>query len=302
MARIVETDRNTRDSDRSNSLTAMKMQRADYDLPLRTRSFRVSRIVKAAWPWQLLVLILILAGWQWIPSISGASKVSPVFDPFFISSPERVGRMLYRLATGAHATPTIWAPLKFSLVPAISGTAAAVVVGSVSGLICSNWSLLDRIVRPFLIVFNAIPRITLIPVILVIGGPTATSDVIIGFIIVFFLVFFNAYEGGKSVSREVLSNARILGAGHRDQLRMIRGPYVLAWTFMQLPNAIAFGVTAIVTAELFTGANGMGRLLLIATQTANADLTFAVTIYLAVSALLLIGLASYARKRVLHWW
>jgi NitT/TauT family transport system permease protein len=251
---------------------------------------------------QLLILAAILAAWQWVPQIHGAPKVSPVFDSFFVSSPTKVGSMLYRLATGAHHTPMIWGPFQRSVVPAIIGTALAIVVGAACGLIASNWETVNRVARPFVLIGNSIPRITLIPIVIVIFGPTSTADIVIGFLVVFFLTFWNAYEGGISVPQETLENLRILGASRFEELRRVRFPYVLVWTFASLPVAIGFGLTAIVTAELFTGSNGLGRLLLIAVQTANADLTVAVTFVLGFAGLVLIALATALRQRVLHWW
>ncbi|HEY4099221.1 MAG TPA: ABC transporter permease subunit [Baekduia sp.] len=267
----------------------------------RRRPARVGAVLRMAWFWQLAILVVFLAAWQWVPTIPGAADVSPVFDRFFISSPTRVAKTLYDLCTGAHDTQTMWSAFFKSIIPAIVGTAIAVVVGALAGLICSNWESLNRVVRPFLVMLNALPRITLIPIVIVIAGPTATANIIIGFLVVFFLVFFNAYEGGVSVPDEALENLRILGAGPTELLRKVRWPYVMAWTFAQLPNAIAFGITAIVTAELFGGAQGLGRLLLVSVQTANADLTVAVAVVLGGVSLVLIGLGGYVRNRVLHW-
>ena len=251
---------------------------------------------------QLTILFLILAAWQWIPQIPGVARISPVFDPFFISSPSQVAQTLYHLVTGTGGVQSIWGAFFHSVIPALVGTAIAVVAGALAGLICSNWATVNRVLRPFIAVGNALPRVTLIPIIVVIAGPTSTADIIVGFLVVFFLVFWNAYEGGVSVPQESLENVRILGASPMHELRRVRLPYVLVWTFASLPAAIGFGITAIVTAELFTGSTGLGQVLVVAVQTANADLTVAVTILLGVTGLTLIGIASLVRRRVLHWW
>jgi NitT/TauT family transport system permease protein len=251
--------------------------------------------------WQVLIIVAFIAAWQFIPEIHGASSASPALDPFFISSPSRQAHELYRLATGADHTTVVWGAFLRSMVPAVVGTVIAIILGAAAGLICSNWLLLNRIARPFLLAFNAVPRIVLIPIVIVISGPTATANVIVCVLVVFFLVFFSAYEGGLSVPEEIMDNMQILGAGPRDQLLLVRLQYVLTWTFAQLPNAIAFGITAVITAELFGGAQGLGALLLVAVQTANADLTVSVAIILAISSLILIGIASYIRGLVLRW-
>jgi NitT/TauT family transport system permease protein len=251
--------------------------------------------------WQVLIVVAGIAGWEWIPTIPGVAHLSAIFNPFFVSSPSRVAHELMLVATGKENTPTIWSPFLVSMGPAVVGTALAIGVGSLARHICSNWTLLNQVVRPFLVLFNALPRITLIPIALVIAGPGAVADVAIGFLVVFFLVFFNAYEGGVSVPKPMLENMRVLGAGSRDLLWKVRWPFVLAWTFAQLPNAIAFGITAIVTTELFSGAEGLGGMLLISVQSANADLTVTVALVLAVSSLVLIGLGGYVRGIVLRW-
>jgi NitT/TauT family transport system permease protein len=259
-------------------------------------------LTASALPWQLTIVLALLAAWQYLPAVPGLAKTSAIFDPFFVSSPERIWKTIYRLAAAGDGPTGIWVPFVNSMGPVLVGTGSALVAGSVAGLICSNWRFLNRIVRPFVVTMNALPRITLIPIFVIVVGPNATADLAVGFLVVFFLVFFNAYEGGISVPDEMLESARILGAGQFEQLRRIRLPYVLVWVFAQLPNAIAFGLTTIITTELFTGSNGLGRLLLVAVDTANADLTFAVAVVLALTGLTLVGIAGLVRGRILHWW
>lgn len=257
---------------------------------------------------QLLLLAAFLVAWQWVPTISAARHASPVFDPFFISSPERVAQTLYDLATGKGSSAsgtqfhTIWTPFRQSVVPAVLGTLIAIVIGALAGLICSNWITLNQIVRPFIIVGNSIPRITLIPIIVIVFGATQTTSIIIGFTVVFFLVFWNAYEGGLSAPPETLENIRLLGASGFEELRRVRMPYSLVWTFAGLPNAISYGLAGIITAELFTGSSGLGQVLLYGVNQANANLTIAVTIVVGITAMLLIGAAELIKRRVLHWW
>jgi NitT/TauT family transport system permease protein len=250
----------------------------------------------------VLLAALFVGAWQWVPTIPGLASTWPIFDPFFVSSPSRIGRELWRLTSGANNTPLIYEPFIRSLGTALAGAFVGMVSGCLSGLVCSSSVMLNRIVRPFLVMFNAVPKITLIPVVVLIGGATPLSDATVAFMVVFFLIFFNAYEGGISVAPEILHNARILGCGWLDELRRIRFPFVFAWTFAGLPNAISFGLISSVTAELFTGSSGLGAILLVAVYSANADLTFAVAIVLGTTGVILVLLSDAARARVLHWW
>jgi NitT/TauT family transport system permease protein len=82
----------------------------------------------------------------------------------------------------------------------------------------------------------------------------------------------------------------------------IRLRYVIAWTFAALPNAISFSLLAVVTAEVLTGAEGIGKLIVTALDTISATLTFAVVIILAVVGVILTAAGTLARSRLLFWW
>jgi NitT/TauT family transport system permease protein len=155
---------------------------------------------------------------------------------------------------------------------------------------------------PFIMAINAVPRIALIPVIVIIVGPNENASIVTAITVVFFIVFFNAYEGGRKIAREVLQNARLLGYDGLSIMWRIRLPYVVAWTFASLPNAISFSLLAVVTTEILTGASGIGKLILVSEDTVNATLTFAVVCILAVIGLFLVMATTLARSRLLFWW
>jgi NitT/TauT family transport system permease protein len=141
-----------------------------------------------------------------------------------------------------------------------------------------------------------------VPIIVIVFGPTSTSCVIISVLVVFFVAFFNAYEGGTSVRPELVQNARLLGADNWRILTRIRLPFVVAWTLASLPLSVTFAVITVVTAEILTGVPGMGSLLGTAAVTGNSALTFAVVIALAVVGITITLAADALRARVLHWW
>lgn len=251
---------------------------------------------------QVSIVAGALALWQWIPSIPVLSDLSPVFDPFLISSPTRVAEELWRLSTGAENSITIWPFLWETVKATLIGTAGGIVAGASSGLLLSNSNAANRILRPFIVAMNAVPRIALIPVIVIIFGPTLTATAVTSFIIVVFIVFFNAYEGGRTIAPQIIQNAKILGANELSIMWRVRLPYVLAWTFAALPNAVSFGLVGVVTAEILTGSQGVGRILVIALSTVQATQTMAVTVVLAIVGMLLVGTTSLLRGRLLHWW
>lgn len=267
----------------------------------RTRPSALTRFARRPGPWQLLIAVALLAVWQWVPSIPGISDTITFASPFFISSPRNTVVELYHLATGTGEVSLVWGAFARTVLTALAGSAVGVVVGAVGGLLCSNWVVLNRVTRPYVVLLNALPKVAIIPIIVLVAGSSTTSDIVVAFLVVVFLAFFNAFEGGSSVDQALIDNARLLGAGEFEVMRRVRWPMVVSWTFAAIPNAVAFGLVGTVTAELFTGASGLGRSLIVAVNTANADLMFAVVTLLAVTGVVLVLGADAIRRRVLNW-
>ena len=254
------------------------------------------------WLTQLALLATFLLAWQYLPQVPALKAMGHLFDPYFVSSPQRIARELYNLATGSENSPVIWGFIWATVYASLLGTAIGMVLGAAFGLVLSNFRFLSEVMRPFIIGMNAVPRIALVPIIVIVFGPTATSCVIISVLVVFFVAFFNAYEGGTSVREELVQNARLLGANDWRILTAIRLPFVMAWTLASLPLSVTFAVITVVTAEILTGVPGMGSLLGTAAVTGNAALTFAVVIALAIVGVAITLAADAIRARVLHWW
>lgn len=251
---------------------------------------------------QFGILAVLLLAWEFIPQIPGLQDKAKVFDPFFVSSPSRVFIELGDMATGRGGQFSIWDYAWPTLFASLLGTVIGMVLGAVCGLLLSNFKSLSEVLRPYLIAANATPRVALIPIVVIIFGPSLSSSVIIAVLVVFFVAFFNAYEGGTTVKPELVENARLLGANERNVVTAIRWPFVMAWTLASLPLAVTFAVITVVTAEILTGYNGMGKLLSTASTNADSSLTYAVVITLSIMGVVVVVGADVIRARVLHWW
>jgi NitT/TauT family transport system permease protein len=257
--------------------------------------------------WRVALLAAFLAAWQWVPSIPGAATAAPYLDSFFISSPSAVAREIWYLIVGGRPIPgasgiSIWPYLEITVVAALVGTVIAVVVGMIAGLICASSEAIYDVVRPFVVAVNAIPRIALVPVIVIIFGTSSVGDALTAFLLVVFLVFYNALEGARSVNLETIEFVRLFGASQLRLMFSVRAQYAFAWVFACLPNAVSFGLLGAVAAELFTGSKGLGQLLTTAVDTTNSALTFAVVVILAVLGSLLVQGLEVARGHWLAWW
>ncbi len=237
---------------------------------------------------QLAILILALLAWEFLPRNEHIRQLGHVFDPVFISSPSSIADRLYNVLVGDAA--------------ARSYTWEYIGHGGAAGLVVGNWRFLGLVLRPLAVVVNTIPRIALIPIVLVLLGTTFVSSVVNSILIVLFIAFFNSYEGAATVPPQLIQNARVLGASDASIMLHIRFPYVLAWTLASLPVAATYSILAVVTGEILSGYAGIGRVISNAQASFDSSLTFATVAILAVIGLLIVGVSEAIKRRVLHWW
>lgn len=251
---------------------------------------------------RIAIVGALLAAWEYLPRIPGISDSVVWLDPFFISSPTRVAQRLWDLCTGAGPGVTIWAPLFFTVWTAIVGMMIAVVIGTAAGLLLSNNATAERVFRPLVAALNAVPRIAIVPIVVIIARSAAGADITTAAAVVVGLVFYNALEGGRSVPQEMIDGARLMGASARDVMFRVRFPYVVAWVFASMPSAFALALVGSVTTEIFTGAPGIGHQLQVAVNTADATLTFSVVVMLTVVGVILVQGSDWLRSKVVPWW
>jgi NitT/TauT family transport system permease protein len=269
--------------------------------PARAATSRRKPAGVSVWSGRIGLLAVIVLLWQFVPSIGGLHKF-PIFNPFFVSSPSlivtRLGQLLGVTASGQ----TMWSNLVDTLVATVLGVVIGVVIGAMLGLLLSESALAQQVLSPFLSFFNAMPRIALVPIFVILVGASLKMEVVTTVTVVFFLVFYNALTGGSSVPSHVVQNAKLLGATRAQVMIQVRARYVFVWTIASLPNAISFGIVSAVTAELLAGQLGMGTLLMTSITTVDSTLTFSVVIVLAVVGVALVGIAQVASRRALRWW
>jgi len=251
---------------------------------------------------QIIIVILLILGWQFLPGVPGIQGPFPWLNTFFISSPTLVAQQLGYLATGAQGATQIWGPFAQTILTALAGTLSAMVVGTIAGIAVSNWRMLADVTRPFLVVVNAVPKVAIIPIIILIVHDAVAAAIVTSFISVFFLAFYNAAEGASSVPREMIQNAELLGAGKLRVMLRVRSPYAIGWTLAALPNAIAFGLTATVTAEIILGGSGLGYQMLLALNNSNSSLLLAIVLIVAIVGVALVLGATALRRVILPWW
>ncbi len=255
----------------------------------------------AIWVLRTAVVAALLLAWQFLPSLDWLSGRFRFFDRFFISSPTAVVTQVVNMMTGAHATPLIWPYLGATVEATLLGSALGIALGMLAGLITSSNETLADVLGFFIVAANSVPRIALIPIVVLLVGIGFETSVTATVMVVFFLAYFNAFEGGRRVPSAIVENATVMLASRARVTYQIRLPYVVLWTSAAIPNAVSFGLITTVTTELLSGAKGVGQLMLVATANLDATGTFAVVVLLSVLGLVLLSGSDWLKGRILHW-
>jgi NitT/TauT family transport system permease protein len=184
-------------------------------------------------------------------------------------------------------------------------TLLAFAIGSLLGLGIGLWLALSptasALSEPYITAFNAMPRVILAPIFAVWFGLGVISKVALGVTLVFFIVFFNVYQGVKEVSPVVLANARMLGASQRQLLRHIYLPSATSWVFSSLHTSVGMAFVGAVVGEYLGSAKGVGYLILQAEGVFDINTVIAGIVVLTVFALLLDYLVTRIESRLLVW-
>ena len=259
--------------------------------------------------WQLLLLGAALLLWQVLsrqPSVA-----------FFFGEPQLVAQRLVAWFTANPGTlevgtkDTAWFVLQFPaeiyphIIITLTETLLAFFSGTGAGLAAGIWLALSprtsRVSAPFLKAANAMPRVILAPIFALWFGLGIWSKVALAFTLVFFVVFFNVYQGVKEVSPLVLNNARMLGASRAQLLRHVYLPSATSWVFSSLHTSVGLAFVGAVVGEYLGSAHGVGYLILQAEGTFDVNTVVAGIIVLTVFALLLDWLVGRLERHLLRW-
>ncbi|WP_405986810.1 ABC transporter permease [Streptomyces sp. NBC_00872] len=258
----------------------------------RARAARQHRIVVQGA--RVLLLIALIGLWEWLAR-------SAVIDPFNFSMPSKIWDQMRQWAL--HGTPqgTLWEQIWYTLYEALLGWIIGVIGGVVLGIALGRIRFLAEVLGPYIKVLNALPRIVLAPIFLIWFGLGPASKIASAVVLVFFPVFFNAFQGAREVDRNLVSNARILGASNRQVTLQVVIPSATSWIFTSLHVSFGFALIGAIVGEYIGATKGLGLLVSASQGTFNAAGVYAAMVILAVVALLAEGLLSFLERRLFRW-
>jgi sulfonate transport system permease protein len=246
------------------------------------------------WIARALTLLVILGGWELF-----ADK--KIIDPFFYGQPSGIYKQL-RLWV-EHGTPygSLWLQIWVTLKEALLGFAYGVAGGIVFGVALGQVRFLADVLGPYIKIVNALPRIVLGSIFFVAFGLGTTSKVLLAAVLVFFVVFFNAFQGVREVDRNLVANARVLGASRWQVVRNVVVPSALVWIIASLHVAFGFSIIGAIVGEFLGAQRGLGLVIATSQNNFNPDGVFGAMVIIGVVALTAEALIAQLESRLLAW-
>jgi NitT/TauT family transport system permease protein len=272
--------------------------------------------------WQVSICVVVLSVWQWGYQFRARFPwlVPDLLDPYFISKPSEIFEQFLILSClksklgvfndwfngdfakcMARTENNLWVATAVTLKNTFFGFVTGVTSGFAAGLILGRSDRLSAIFQPFITAVNSIPRIALAPIIVLAFGIGDTSKIVTSWIVVVFLVFYNTFEGARSIDEGFINAARLLGASEWQITRTVVIPSTMAWVFASLTPAISFALIGVIVGEFIGAEKGIGRLIIESEARGEASgMMVAVTILMLVGVILAAGIRRL-QAHLLRW-
>ena len=255
---------------------------------------RLRRHIRLVYALRLAVLVVIVGGWEL------GAQVGAI-DPFFFGQPSGIAVRMYDWVTEGTALGSIWEQIWVTMYEATLGFLIGAALGVVCGIALGRNALLADVFSIYIKIANSIPRVVLGSIFIVSLGLGIWSKVALGVVMVFFVVFGNAFQGVREADRAIIANARILGASHWQVTRHVVIPSALSWILASLHVSFGFALIGAIVGEFLGARKGMGLLIATAQGSFDANGVFAAMILVAVVALIAEAVLTLIENRLVSW-
>lgn len=243
---------------------------------------------------RLVVLLVVLGGWE----LAARRKW---IDPFFYSQPSLIWGQIVEWVRDGTAQGPLWVQIAVTLEETIIGFLIGGIGGIICGILLGRNKLAADVFSLYINIANSIPRVVLGSVFVIALGLGMASKVALAVVMVFFVVFGNAFQGVIEADKYLIANARILGASKRQVTTAVVIPSAMSWILASLHVSFGFALVGAVVGEFLGARQGMGLLISTAQGAFNSSGVFAAMILLAAVALVANSLLTGLEKRLLKW-
>jgi NitT/TauT family transport system permease protein len=243
---------------------------------------------------RVLVGVVILGSWELTTRLGWV-------DAFFWSQPSAIAAKLWLWITQGTDLGPLWDQVLVTMEETVGGFVVGSILGVIFGVALGRSRLLSDVLGVYIKGANAIPRVVLGALFAVALGLDIRAKIATAAVLVFFVVFFNAFQGVREVDRNLIANARILGASDRQLTTEILIPSALSWIVASLHTSFGLALVGAVVGELFGATQGLGELIYSAKNNFDTAGVFAGMALLAAMALVAEALITALENRLIKW-
>ena len=256
------------------------------------RGVRLRRL--SVWGAQLGVAVFVIGGWQLFTTWGWV-------DPFFFGQPSGIWKQLIDYFQNGTEFGSYWYQIEVTLKEAVYGFLIGTGAGVVLGVLLGQSQFLADVFGPYIKIVNAIPRIVLGSIFVVAFGFGMLPKILLAAVLVFFVVFFNAFQGVREVDRNILANARVLGASRMQVVRHVIVPSALTWIIASLHTAFGFAIVGALVGEVLGADAGLGLIIRTAQNQFNPNGVFATMFVISVIVLVAEFIITRVERKLLSW-
>src|SRR6266567_4298225 len=252
---------------------------------------------------RLLVAVVVLGGWQLGAQVGDCNTAGHlcVVDKFFWSQPSDIAQKLWTWLTQGTDLGPIWDQVLVTMEETVGGFIVGSVLGVIFGVALGRSRLLADVMGPYIKAANAIPRVVVGALFAISLGLDIKAKIATAAILVFFVVFFNAFQGVREVDRNLVANARVLGASRWQVVRNVVLPSALVWIIASLHVAFGFSIIGAIVGEFIGAQKGLGLVISNSQNNFNPDGVFAAMALIAAIALVAEVLITALENRLVRW-
>jgi NitT/TauT family transport system permease protein len=246
------------------------------------------------WAGRIGLAAFVIGGWQ-------AFTTWGIVDPFFFGQPSGIAKRLVDLFQHGTEFGSFYSNIWTTIQEALVGFALGAVAGVIFGVALGQSRFLADVLGPYIKIVNAIPRIVLGSIFIVAFGIGVLPKILLAAVLVFFIVFFNAFQGVREVDRNILANAKVLGASQLQIIRHVTVPSALTWIIASLHSAFGFAIVGALVGEVLGAQSGLGLVIKTAQNQFDPNGVFATMLVISVIVLGAEWLISKLEHRLLSW-
>lgn len=238
--------------------------------------------------------VALLGAWELLARLE-------IIDVFFFGQPSGIVSQIWRWVTNGTARGPLWEQVAVTLEETILGFMIGVVLGVIFGILLGRNRDIADVFGPYIKGANSMPRVVLGSIFIIALGLGMASKVALAVVMVFFVVFANAFQGVREADRNLIANAQILGASKRQITYSVVLPSAMSWILASLHVSFGFALVGAVVGEFLGARQGIGLMISTAQGSFNAAGVFAAMIVLAVMALAAEFLITRLENALLKW-